>query len=255
MVRAGTIPIKHKNCPIYEASRKYPKVKFESSIYRMDNDSYNQFTQISMENTRDFSSFEVPIGDMLKHHVAIDGFIPRKKTAKTAIYELTILDKGNSNGAVRQILKNNGVHIYKPTIMLAHKGIDFINGYFETDKIFNSCIDNLNQNKDISVLFDHVDCKSWAIDNSDFLNAHPTLFSNIANITDEDKQLIIQLIHGDEEAFELILQKGGIFKLFGKYGYPALIILDKLIEFDVLRKIYDQLENTFGSDIFNHFKL
>jgi len=201
----------------------------------LQRDRYQVWCRFTQKDGTPVSNYVAKkVKNTIKKHSSVDefGFAAQgqfgenllKKSKKT-VYQVTIKDKGYSQGAARILSRVKGALIYPHVVMpVSHEvidgkkcGVENVNIFIEDDKTYEACLMALKQDKNIRLL--DLRCKSIATSSNYLFTSHPHFYNTFLDLSQEDYDLLTKTIGSDnrypmkalteEQKFLDLIRRGG----------------------------------------------
>lgn len=251
-MRAGVIPITHKDCWASDTCKENPNIKLNVALYRVLSTRYKVYVQLKHFNTGsdDFLDIEESVRKKIKIHESVEGFSVFKKadvSSQDAIYDIEINDKGYSTGAARILTRIKGVSLLPLAVMpVCHEndeGVEYLKAIFEDEEVFNYTLDALDNDPNINVLRTNSNLKSWGLKDEEKWFAHKTVFTEFFSMTPEASNAMFELL-SNTGRFEELIDETNFLELFMKPPTGKKLI-KTITEITILSDFYDLIEG-FG---------
>ncbi|MCL2135646.1 MAG: hypothetical protein FWH37_08930 [Candidatus Bathyarchaeota archaeon] len=230
-MRACTLPVVHKGCWGTESCQSHEAI-INVMPYKINRNSYDLWCSITDANGNLLPmDIEQEIKLKIKRHPSVEGFNPvlddvqQKKCPpiQKVVYQVTINDKGYSQGVVRILSRVKGVKIYPFVIMPIHNGtwgtkrvgIENITFFVDEEQTFEDAKKMLKQDSHIHFAGNG---KSETVAESEITTFHPTLFNTFLSMNQSDQALLAKAMSEgilrektlcDEENFFDLIRRGG----------------------------------------------
>jgi len=202
-MRAGVIPITHKDCWASDTCKENPDIKLNVALYQVLPTRYKVYVQLKYFNTGsdDFLDIEASVRKKIKIHESVEAFNVFKKadiSSQDAIYDIEINDKGYSTGAARILTRIKGVSLLPLAVMpVCHEndeGVEYLKAIFEDEGVFKYTLNVLDSDPNINVLHTNSNLKSWGLKDEEKWFAHKTVFTEFFSLPPESSNAMFELL-------------------------------------------------------------